>query len=89
MPIEDIRESDENIEVITSVPDFSQVKEQILSSGVLIRSAEVTYEPNNVVEVTDRAEASRLLKLMDALDENEDIQNVYANFDIDDNLLED
>ena len=51
-------------------------------------SAELTMVPKNVVEVADEAVARRLLRLMDALEDNEDVQGAYANFDIPEHLLE-
>jgi transcriptional/translational regulatory protein YebC/TACO1 len=49
--------------------------------------AEVTKLPSTTVAVTDPGEASKVLKLMEALDECDDVQHVYANFDIDDEVL--
>ncbi len=55
--------------------------------GLKVTSAELTLVPQNVVPVTDDAEAKKVLRLMDALDDHDDVQNVYANFDIADDLL--
>jgi hypothetical protein len=57
-------------------------------AGVSFLEASVTRIPQNMVEVTDEKIARNLLKLLENLEEHEDVQNVYANFDIDDDLME-
>ena len=52
------------------------------------RSADLTMVPKTTVEVDDEAAAKKLLRLMDALEENDDVQDVYANFDIPERVLE-
>jgi transcriptional/translational regulatory protein YebC/TACO1 len=51
--------------------------------------AELTYVPNNTVEVTDADTAGKIMRLMDALDELDDVTNTHVNFDIDESLLTD
>jgi hypothetical protein len=52
-----------------------------------VLSAELTLVPQNSIEVTDEGEAKKVLRLMDAIDDHDDVQNVYANFDISDEIL--
>jgi transcriptional/translational regulatory protein YebC/TACO1 len=52
-----------------------------------VLSAELTLVAQNTIPVSDEAEAKKVLRLMDALDDHDDVQNVYANFDISDQLL--
>ena len=58
------------------------------AAGVEVESAELAMEPNAVVEVSDEAEARAMMRLMDALDDHDDVDAVHANFDIPEALLE-
>jgi transcriptional/translational regulatory protein YebC/TACO1 len=62
--------------------DFFQVKQALEAAGIQLVASEIAYVPQTWVEVTDRDVAKRVLRLVDKLEENEDVQNVYANFDI-------
>ena len=57
-------------------------------AGIEIESAELTMLPKTTVRIEDEAAARKLLRLMDALEENDDVQDVYANFDIPEGMLE-
>ena len=76
---------EENFEIITAPADFAMVKEYLEKEKVDFNLAEVTYIPRNYIRLEAR-DAVKMLKLMDALEEHDDIQNVYANFDIPDEL---
>jgi len=78
---------EENFEVITAPEDFTGVKEALEKASLPIESASVTMLPKNYV-VLDEKDAEKMLRLMDALEEHDDIQNVYANFDIPDDVAE-
>ncbi len=85
---EDLKpEDDGTYSITTELEVFEDVKQHLQERGVPIASAEVTMIPSTTVEVTDPDEASRILNLMEALDDHEDVQNVYANFDIPEELL--
>jgi YebC/PmpR family DNA-binding regulatory protein len=85
---EDVREAGGgSFEVITVAGDLRSVKEALVNGGVEIESADVTQLPTNLVPV-EESEARRLLRLIDALDELEDVQAVFANYDIDDSVME-
>ena len=84
----DVQVEDGQLEVETEPEDFEKVREGIERLGAQIASAEVTMSPSNTVPVTDDGEAARLLRLVDALEESDDAQQVYANFDIDAAQLE-
>ena len=74
---------------VSSEPEaLGAVKQALVEAGLALDSAELTMIPKNVVEVADEATARRLLRLMDALEDNEDVQGAYANFDIPEHLLE-
>jgi transcriptional/translational regulatory protein YebC/TACO1 len=63
------------------------VRDALESRGVSVLSSELTLVPQNVIPVGDETEAKKILRLMDAVDEHDDVQNVFANFDISDDLL--
>ncbi len=79
--------AEENYEVITAPEDISKVKEAIEKAGIPVASAEVTMLPKSYV-VLDEKTADQTIRLMDALEENDDVQNVYSNFDIPDEVAE-
>ncbi len=64
-----------------------EVTENLKGQGVETDSSELTYIPQNTISV-DGKEAERVLKLMDMLEDQDDVQNVYANFDIDPSIIE-
>src|SRR5919204_2857012 len=74
---------------VTSPPEaLVSVREAIEAAGIEIESAELTMVPKTTVEVADESAAKKVLRLMDALEENDDVQDVYANFDIPEQVLE-
>jgi YebC/PmpR family DNA-binding regulatory protein len=76
-----------DVYIITTSPHaFDEVKKALEDEGVVIENASLQMMPQNTVKVAGR-EAEQLLKLMEALEEHEDVQNVYANFDIDEKEL--
>ncbi|MFI5296140.1 MAG: YebC/PmpR family DNA-binding transcriptional regulator [Thermodesulfovibrionales bacterium] len=78
---------EENYEIITAPEDFIRVKDAIEKANIPVASAEVSMLPKNYV-VLDEEAAEQMVRLMDALEDNDDIQNVYANFDIPDEVAE-
>jgi YebC/PmpR family DNA-binding regulatory protein len=84
---EDIREGDKEIEVITDVASFEGVKSAFDDAGLAYILAEVTMIPKSTVKL-DGKHAQQMLDLMEALEDNDDVNNVYANFDIPDEVME-
>jgi len=84
---EDVREEDGKLRVICDPSDLSGVREALEGAGVEIESAGLATEPKSTVEVKGH-DAERLLKLLDALDEQDDVDEVFANFDIPEDVLE-
>jgi YebC/PmpR family DNA-binding regulatory protein len=84
---EDMTAEDDHWEIITDAESFRGVVEALQQAGVEMGSAEVTMLPKNTVEL-DKDGAKKVLRLVDALEEYEDVQEVYANFDIPDEILE-
>ena len=82
-------ELDESTFQVTSAPEsLSSVREAIEAAGFEVASAELSMVPKTTVEVGDEAAARRVMKLIDALEDNDDVQEVYANFDIPEQVLE-
>ena len=84
---EDVKDEDKLIEIMTAPQDYDRIKTYLDGKGIKCSNADLTMIPKTTVPVSDAATAERVLKLLDALDENDDVQNVYANFDIPDELL--
>jgi len=83
---EDVKDEGDSYEVITDPADFMEVRDALIDSGVHFETAEVTMLPQTQVQLTGK-QAETMLKLMDKLEDNDDVQNVYANFDIADDEL--
>ncbi|MDQ3877988.1 MAG: YebC/PmpR family DNA-binding transcriptional regulator [Actinomycetota bacterium] len=84
---EDIRPSDESIEVLTAPDAVKAVRDALGAAGIAVESGEVTMTPKTTVQV-EGPDAKKLLHLVDALEDMDDVQDVYANFDISDEVLE-
>ena len=83
---EDMTMEDDVYEITTDPQDLASVHQEFVDRGIPVDAAEVTMIPKSTVTV-DGEEARKVLKLMDALEEHDDVQNVYANFDIPDEVL--
>jgi YebC/PmpR family DNA-binding regulatory protein len=79
---DDMREDGENFEIFTSPESFDTVKSSLEKEGIPLAAAEVSMVPQNYVKLEGK-NAQTMLKLMEALEDHEDVQNVWANFDID------
>jgi len=84
---EDIISEESTIEIVTSPENFEKVREQLKGKGYSPSSAEVTMVPSTTVKVAGE-EAQKIIKLVQSLEEHDDVQNVHANFDIPDEILE-
>jgi YebC/PmpR family DNA-binding regulatory protein len=83
---EDMQTEDENFVVTTPPNDFEKVKKALEDGGVVPDVAEITMIPQTYVKL-DGKEAQQMLRLVEALEDNDDVQNVYANFDIPDEIM--
>ena len=83
---EDVKDEEDVYEVITEPGDFIPVREAMAAAGLKWETAETTMIPQNQVMLEGKP-AETMLKLMDALEDNDDVQNVYANFDISEDEL--
>jgi YebC/PmpR family DNA-binding regulatory protein len=84
---EDMTVQAEHLQLITSPENFEAVREAVEAAGATILEAEMTMLPQNTVK-SEGKEAERMLRLMEALEDSDDVQKVYANFDIPDDILE-
>ncbi|OKY74425.1 MAG: transcriptional regulator [Desulfobulbaceae bacterium DB1] len=85
---DDVLDEDLEFQVITAPENFESVREALAGQGVAFLEASISMVPQNVVEVTDESVVKRLLRLMETLEDNDDVQNVHANFDIPDEIME-
>ncbi len=83
----DILRDEDVFEVVTEPADLSTVRESLVQAGVELESADVSQRPKVRVPV-EEADAARLMKLIDALEDSDDIGSVHANFDVDADVLE-
>ncbi len=85
--VDDIREQENEWEVITTPEIFEQVRTTLEEKQWIPQVAEVTMLPKNTITL-DAKQAEQMLRMMEALEDHEDVQNVYANFDIPDQVME-
>lgn len=79
---DDVQEDDGETIIYTAKGDLAKVRDALKEAGVEVAEAELSYEPNNTVEVSDEATQGKIERLMDTLDELDDVSNTYTNFDI-------
>ncbi len=85
---DDVVEEENEFQVVTDPDDFENVREALAAKNIVFLEASVSMIPKNVVDVTDEKVARQILKLLENLEDCDDVQNVYANFDIPDELME-
>lgn len=83
---EDFNAEDEYYEIITSVEDFSAVKEKLQEAGYAFSSADLAYLPQNTTKLETKEDIKNMIKLMEMLEDSDDVQNVYNNWDMPDDL---
>ena len=84
---EDVHEEGEESVIYTDPKQLAKVRDTLKEAGVEVTEAELTYVPNNTVEVTDKETAGKIMRLMDALDDVEEVTATHTNFDIPEDLL--
>lgn len=83
---EDFKAEDDSFEIITTPEDFDQVQEVLDQNNIQTSIAQITMVPETTVELSG-ADAVKMLKLMEVLEDHDDVQEVYANFDIPDEMM--
>jgi len=85
---EDLEEAGEEMLIYTKPEKLHQVRQQLIESGLEVIEAELVYKPISTVRISSQDKAVKVLSFMDKLEANEDVQRVFANFDIPDEILE-
>ena len=85
---EDITAEDGLHEVITGLQDFTAVRQALQEADVELDSAELLYRPSSLVEIQHEGQVAKLMRLIDALEDNDDVGAVHANFDVPADMLE-
>lgn len=84
---EDVEELEVEVEVYTSPDKLREVRGNMEKAGFIIKSSELIMKPKTFQQITDSKDASKILAFMEQLDDHDDVQNVYANFDISDEVI--
>jgi len=85
---EDVIEDENEFQVLTSTDEFNDVRDGLEEQGVAFLEASISMIPQNTIEIDDEKIAVSLLKLLENLEDHDDVQKVHANFDIDQDLME-
>jgi YebC/PmpR family DNA-binding regulatory protein len=85
---EDVAEDEGLLEVITALQDFTAVRHALEEAGIELDSAELVYRPSALVEIQHDGQVVKLMKLIEALEDNDDVGAVHANFDVPADMLE-
>lgn len=85
---DDVRDEDDVFEVITTPDSFMDIKEAMEAANYKIGEADVVLLPENTVEINDLDTAVKVIKLIELLEDHDDVQNVYANMDIPNEIME-
>ena len=78
---EDISEEEDGFEIITAPEDFSAVREAIEAAGITMAEAEISMIPQNYTELTEEEDIKKMNRLLEMLDDDDDVKNVYHNWD--------
>lgn len=85
--VEDIEETTDGLEVYTPPEKLKEIRNSLEKAGFKVISAELYMRPKNFQETTDPTEAKKILSFLESLDDHDDVQNVFSNVDIPDNLV--
>ena len=85
---DDLLDGEDHFEVRCPISEYEKVSHALEDAAIEPDSSEIAYIPQNLVPVTGREEAQKILRLIDVLEDLEDVQNVYANYEMDDVLLQ-
>ena len=85
---EDLEEIEDGFEIYTQNQKLHQVKEKLATAGLKITECELSFRPKSVVTITEKDKVKKILKLMSSLEDLDDVQKVYANFDVPKEVVE-
>lgn len=86
--VEDIDESGEDIHVYVEANSFAKVRDELTKLGFIVKSSGIVQKPKNLEKIVDSEKAQKLLAFLEKIEDHEDIQDVFSNFDIPDEVLE-
>jgi YebC/PmpR family DNA-binding regulatory protein len=84
----DVQEEDDESVVYTEAKDFAKVRDKLNEDGLKVNEAELSYIPNNTVEINEANTAGKIMRLMDALEDVDDVSATHVNFDIPEELID-
>jgi YebC/PmpR family DNA-binding regulatory protein len=85
---EDVADQGDTLDITTAPTDFISVRDSLAEAGIAMASADLTMVATTAVPLATEADARKVLRVLDALEDNDDVQNVYANFDIPDEIFQ-
>lgn len=85
---DDVVEEETTFQVLTAPDDFDSVREELEKADIEMVEAAISMIPQNTIEVAEEKKAASLMRLIDTLEDNDDVQHVHANFDIPDEIME-
>ena len=85
---EDIADQGDTFDITTAPTDFTRVRDVLTEGGITLASSDLTMVASTAVPLATEADARKVLRVLDALEDNDDVQNVYANFDIPDEIFQ-
>lgn len=85
--VDDVNETSDGIEVYTAPEKLGEIHKALSARGFEITEAELQMKPKNLVTISDPAAAAKAIKFLDALEEQEDVQKVFSNLDIPDEVM--
>jgi YebC/PmpR family DNA-binding regulatory protein len=85
---EDVTDQGDTFDITTAPTDFTAVRDALGKAGIAMASADLTMIATTAVPLTTEADARKVLRVLDALEDDDDVQNVYANFDIPDEIFQ-
>ncbi len=85
--MEDVEEATDAIEVYTKPNDLDKFRQKLETAGFKILESQIYMKPKTTVAIKEKKEAAKILRLMENLENHEDVQRVFANFDIEEKLL--
>jgi YebC/PmpR family DNA-binding regulatory protein len=84
---DDMQNTGEMFEITCEPGDYEQLRNALKEKGIAVEAAEISMVPQNTVPISDAATAKKIISLMEAFEDHEDVQNTYANFDIPQDIL--
>ncbi len=85
---DDLTAGEESATILTAPSNLEALRSALLDGGYTVASAEIIMQPGNTVEITDVETAGKLMTLIEKLEDNDDVQEVYANYEISDEIME-